>query len=392
MAFTLVVNPGSSSKKYALYHKGDNVCSMKFERVATGFEQCTERNGTRKKCEGVSPTAYAAAIEHFIEFCVSEGVIASPLDIASGVVRVVVPGTYFQQHTLVTDIYIHKLRDQESAAPLHIPHILQEIKFIRRVLPDLLLVAASDSAFHATMPALARTYSLPRSDTAQFDLYRFGYHGLSVASIVRKHHAVLGSEPTKLVVCHIGSGVSVTAVRDGVSVETTMGYAPGSGLVMASRAGDVDTGALLAIMRLKNLRPLDAQSYLQVSGGLFGVCQEADLRLVLERAAQGDGPATLALEMFVYHCAKSIAATTVALQGLNSLVFTATAGERSATLRGLICTQLAHLGVHIDGERNEQLVSKDGLCSDHASAVKVAVIKTDEMGELYLVGRQLVQL
>lgn len=389
MAFTLVVNPGSSSKKYALYSAGGLLCSMKFERVADGFEQCTEHNGTRQKCEGVSASSYASSLEYFLDWVIKTAVIKNHADVTDAVVRVVVPGTYFQKHACITDIYLHKLREQEATAPLHIPHIIREIEVLQRVLPRAKLKAASDSAFHATMPTFTRSYSMPPSDAREYDIYRFGYHGLSVASVVRRHLAVIGVDPTQLIVCHIGSGVSVTAVNNGHSVDTTMGYAPGSGLVMATRAGDLDAGALLALMNRKNMRPLDAQNYLQISGGLQALCGVADLRLVLEHAAQGDQSARLALDMYGYHCAKSVAAMTVVLSGITSLVFTATAGERSSVLRSVICEKLRHLGVELDASKNEQLVSKDGVISTPESAVTVAVIRTDEMGEMYAVSQEL---
>lgn len=387
MACTLVVNPGSSSKKYAVYVDGVLSCSMKFERTASGYEQCTEVGGVRQKCEGVSVDTYGSALEHFLAELVLAGAITHSPDVGVVVVRVVVPGTYFQRHTPVTDEYVHALRQQESLAPLHVPHTLREIDAVQTLLPSARLIAASDSAFHSSMPFVARSYSVTKADSERHDLYRFGYHGLSVASVARRHHSVVGREPSAVVVCHLGSGVSVTAVKDGKSIETTMGYAPGTGVVMATRAGDVDAGALLSLMQQKNWRPIDAQTYLNHSGGLFGVAGEADLRVVMERAAQGEPQAAVALEMYLYQVVQGIARCVAALGGMRSLVFTATAGERNPVLRAKILERLAYLGVYIDSDKNEQIVSKDGVISSSQSTVKVAVIRTDEMGEMYTVAK-----
>jgi acetate kinase len=174
----------------------------------------------------------------------------------------------------------------------------------------------------------------------------------------------------------------VTAIRGGQSIDTTMGYAPGSGLIMGSRAGDVDTDALLTLMQSRNLKPIDAQTYLQSQGGLKGIAGEADLRLLLDRRSHNDESATLAVDSFVYQIKKAIGAYVAVLGGLDALVFTATAGERSAVLRELITSSLADLGVIIDTDKNDFYVSKGGVISTKDSRVTAAVIKTDEAGEL----------
>lgn len=389
MAYTLVVNPGSSSKKYALYHEGKVIFTMRFECTDFGYEQCTEIGGIRQHCEGVSADTFGTALEHFLAAAVLAEAIITPDVITTVAVRVVVPGSVFQKHCRIDDAYIRQLKDHEAAAPLHVPHTLRELAAVRMLLKEATLIAASDSAFHATLPDEARLYSIPSEDARSTDVYRFGYHGLSVASVVRRHHAVVGYEATRAVVCHIGSGVSVTAVKDGKSIETTMGYAPGNGLLMASRAGDVDAGALLALMHARNWRPIDAQSYLSNHGGLCALARTADLRLVIEAAARGEVESVRAVRMYVYQIARAIAAATVSLRGFDSLIFTATAGERSSLLRTSIAGELGHLGVVLDTNKNEEAHSKDAIISATGSQVKVAVIRTDEMGEMYAVARQL---
>jgi acetate kinase len=192
-----------------------------------------------------------------------------------------------------------------------------------------------------------------------------------------------------MIVCHVGNGTSVTAVKNGKSVETTMGFSPSTGLLMGSRAGDVDTAALLELMRSKHWRSADAETYLNTNGGFMGIAHESDIRRLIDRRAQNEPVATEALETFAYHIQKAIAAQTVALGGLDVLVLTATAAVRSTELRSLILSGLGHLGIRLSDERNNVLVGKDGVISVNNSQVKVVVMRTDEMGEMALVGQQL---
>ena len=385
MALTLVVNPGSSSKKYALYKNGTAVLTMYYERTPLGFELCTEVSQTRQTCEGVSADTFNEALSHCLAFAQSDGLVADLAQIETVVVRVVVPGTAFLRHCRIDADYLHRLKNQECSAPLHVPHTLREIAIVQKVLPQARLLAASDSVFHASIPSCARTYSIEPAVAAEHDLYRFGYHGLSVASVVRRHHAVVGYDPTRAVICHIGSGVSVTAVAAGKSVATSMGYSPSTGLPMASRAGDLDGGVVLALMRARSWRPLDTETYLSTRGGLCALSGTPDLRLVIEAAARCEQAAVQALDHYVHHLATAIAVATVSLGGIDSLIFTATAGERSSFLRARIAAKLGFLGVVLDEAKNELAHSKDAIISPQGSLVKVAVVRTDEMGEMALV-------
>lgn len=390
MGVTIVVNPGSSSKKYALYKEGQVVFEQSFEGGEIGYEVCTQRRGEQQTCEAVSAEVFGAAFASFTktvrEYCKTENITVNAI-----VVRIVAPGTLFQKHTLIDDEYIVALRNKEQMAPLHIPAILKELAACRELFPGTLLIAASDSAFHATLPVVAREFSLRREDAATLDVHRFGYHGLSVSSVVNRIHARIGKDPARLIVCHVGSGVSVTAVKNGTSVETTMGYSPVSGIPMGSRASDLDPGAFLEIMRQKNMRPSEATVYLHTGGGLAGLAGDGDIRRLLDRRSKGDMAATMALDLFVYRIQKEIAASTVALQGVDALVLTGTAAFRSAELRSLIVQNLAYLGVDIDSNRNDVLVGKEGVVSPHSSTVKVVVMRTEEMQEMARVAESLIK-
>ena len=238
------------------------------------------------------------------------------------------------------------------------------------------------------MPPRAREYSILVDDVNTHDIHRFGYHGLSVSSVVRRIHPIIGQDPERMIICHVGGGTSVTAVKNGKSVETTMGFSPSSGLPMGSRAGDIDAAAILELMRVKSLRPADAEMYINTNGGLTGMAKDADIRRLLNRRSQNDAVATHALDVFAYKIQKAIAAQTVALGGLDAVVLTATAAIRSSELRSLILDGLTHLGVQISKDRNDLLVGKDGTINVRNSEVKVVVMRTDEMGEMAFIASQ----
>jgi acetate kinase len=382
MGTTLVVNPGGSSKKYALYSAGRRVLSVGYEETCAGYEKCTHVQGQQQLCEKVSQDEFINALTYLAE-TIDKHIFREQLpklDVVA--VRVVAPGSYFQAHRIVDDEYLTRLKDKLSIAPIHVPLVLKEIEKIKQTFMGITIVAASDSEFHKTMPEVARHYSISRDDAEELDIYRFGYHGLSVSSIVNRIHAVMGIDPERLVVCHIGSGVSVTGVKHGQSQETTMGFTQTSGLPMSSRAGDLDATALLYVMSRRNFNVREAELYLDTMGGLVGLGHDADIRRLLDRKAQLDEAATVALDKFSYSIKQAIASTTVALGGMDALVLTATASERSYALRSMILADLEYLGVKINEERNSLLVGKEGVISARNSPVKVLVMKTDEMGEM----------
>ncbi len=345
MAFTLVINPGSSSKKFALFR--DKICILDayVERSDEGFEMCSVVGGVQQKCSLLDKKEYKNSLHSFLLICEQSEYKVSAEEITHVALRVVAPGTYFERHQVITPEFKKKLETVSVLAPLHIPHILQEILVVEKFLPKAVVYGISDSAFHSSKPEVARRYSIPLADAKELDLFRFGYHGLSVSSVIRRSISVTGKKAKNVIVCHIGSGVSVTAVCDGKSIDTTMGYAPGSGLVMGSRAGDMDAGALLSLMQQRHLKSNDAQVYLQSSGGLKGFAGEADLRLLLERRAHSDDDAVLAINSFIYHLQKSIGAYIAIMGGVDMILLTATASERSPVLRYLLLGSLKELGI-----------------------------------------------
>ncbi|MCA9367339.1 acetate/propionate family kinase [Candidatus Kaiserbacteria bacterium] len=388
MSAILVVNPGSSSRKYALYCDGAAEVVWEAEMTGTTYQLCTQVRGSNLVCDPLNSETYAAIFTR-IAHEVNEYIAAHSTTLAAVAVRVTVPGTALQQHAIVDAAYIQTLHAQEHAAPLTVPAVIRAIQSAQHHFADTPVVAVSDSAFHATLPTAARTYSLPKELFVPHDLYRFGYHGLSVASIVHRIHAVTGADPERMIVCHLGDTMSVTAVQNGKSFDTTTGFSMTGGLPMGSRGGDIDTMAMLELMRATRMSPTDAELLLTTRCGMAGLSGESDLRTVMARRAAGDTAATVAIERLVREVQRAIGAMAATLGGLDMVIFTASAGVRSSELRTMICSKLTHLGLLLSEERNVVTISRDGVISERNSPAKIVVMRTDEMGEMAAVATSL---
>jgi acetate kinase len=281
--------------------------------------------------------------------------------------RVVHGGERFRKPVLIDHDVVRELESLTELAPLHNAPALAAIRDALRLLPDVPQVAVFDSAFHATIPDLASTYALP-SQVRNWGVRRFGFHGLSVQWASEQVAA------PRLVVCHLGGGCSVTAVHDGRSVDTTMGFTPLEGVPMATRAGSVDPGALLYLLRhYLSLEELDRA--LEHESGLAGLsCLSGDVR---ELEASGEPASELALAVFTYSVAKAVAAMAVGLGGLDALVFTAGVGEHSAFVREGVCARLAFLGIELDAGANAS-AQPDATVSTPGSSVRVVVLEARE--------------
>jgi acetate kinase len=281
--------------------------------------------------------------------------------------RVVHGGARFAEPVVVDDAVERELESLTELAPLHNAPALDALRRARAAMPGVPQVAVFDTAFHTSMPAEAVTYALPRRLRA-LGIRRFGFHGLSVRWAAGRVRAA------RLVVCHLGGGCSVTAVLDGRSVDTTMGYTPLEGVPMATRSGSVDPGALLALLRDRHLSVEELEHALEHESGLYGLGGTGDVA-VLERAADDD--ARLALAVFTHRVGAAVAAMAASLDGLDALVFTGGIGEHSALVRRSVCERLRFLGVDLDHAANEGALG-DGDIGGPASAVRVAVVRSRE--------------
>lgn len=283
-------------------------------------------------------------LEQLLERLVVEGVPVGSIDAVGH--RIVHGGSRFTQPVVVDDVVLAALDTVGALAPLHNPVAVDTLRAALALLPDVTHVAAFDTAFHATLDEPARRYALPAAWVDAHAIRRYGFHGLSVAWAVRRAGELLGSsaDALRVVVAHLGSGCSVTAVDGGRSVATSMGMTPLEGLVMGTRAGSVDPGILLRLLAA-GVPTDELAEGLDHGSGLLAVGGSADMRALLERDAAGDEPAALAVELFVRRAAESVAAAATSLPRLDALVFTGGIGENAAPVRERIVGRLATLGM-----------------------------------------------
>ena len=282
------------------------------------------------------------------------------------------------------------LRSLVDLAPLHQPPALAGMELIQRLLPQVPAVACFDTAFHARMPTAAATYALPSEWRERHVLRRGGFHGISHAYAARRTAEMLRLplERLRVVTCHLGAGASLAAVLGGVSVDTTMGFTPLEGLVMATRSGTVDPGLLLWLQRHGGLAEPELSSGLEHRAGLMGLAGTGDMREVLARAGSGDGDARLALDVYVHRLRAGIAAMTAAMDGLDALVFTAGVGERAHKVRDKAAAGLRFLGVALDPVLNKSATGDADISAPDA-AVRTLVVRTREDLEIARQTRQL---
>ena len=352
MTRVLVVNAGSSSVKLSVLDDDDKLVAAQELEAPTG----------RLDREAV------------------KGFIASHSPVDAVGHRIVHGGAEFTAPVLVDAGVAHRLELLTDLAPLHQPKSLMALEVVSSVLGSISAVACFDTAFHATIPAAAHTYALPPQWRRRWDLRRFGFHGLShsyasrrAAEMVRESmagdrmagdrgtgagdgprvgHAAAGT-PLRVVTCHLGAGASLAAVRRGVSIDTTMGFTPLEGLVMATRSGSVDPGLLLWLEEHVGIPPSELASTLEHRSGLLGLAGTADMRAVLAAEKAGDADATLAIGVYLHRLRAGIASMAAALEGIDVVVFTGGVGERSAQVRQRAAAGLRFLGIEVDQEANE---------------------------------------
>lgn len=289
--------------------------------------------------------------------------------------RIVHGGERFREAVLIDPEVAQELSALTDLAPLHQPKSLAALDAVSRVWPELPAVACFDTAFHATLPPAAFTYALPTAWRRRWKLRRYGFHGLSHGWVSRR----VGQRwPARLVVsCHLGAGASLCAIKDGRSVDTTMGFTPLEGLVMATRSGSVDPGMLLWLLERESLGEREMADALEHESGLTGLSGSPDMAVVLARAAQGDDAARLAVNVYVHRLCAEIAAMTSSLGGLDTLVFTGGVGEHAPEIRSRAAARLAYLGVGVDETANAR-ADGDSDVTAAGSSVRTLVLRARE--------------
>ena len=382
----LVLNCGSSSIKYKLIDMTANQVLEQggVEKVGLkdSFLKHTKINGEKEVLEKEIPE-HTVGIEFILETLTSPngGAIKSLNEIDAVGHRVVHGGEKFNSSVLITDDVIKKIEECIKIAPLHNPPNLKGIAAVTKLMPNIPQVAVFDTAFHQTMPQEAFMYALPYELYTEDGVRRYGFHGTSHRYVSKRAFEVLGikKEGSKMITCHIGNGGSITAIKDGKSIDTSMGMTPLEGLVMGTRAGDIDTGAITYLMEREHYDTKAISDILNKKSGLLGISGvSSDMRDVRAAIAAGNKRAKLALDMFIYRAKKYIGSYVAVLGGVDVIVFTGGIGENVEIVRESICADMECFGVKIDKEINNGVHGDEKIISTKDSKTTVIVIPTDE--------------
>ncbi len=384
----LTLNCGSSSVKYQVYDWEQKIPLAQgvVERVTIGdsFIKHTPFGKDPVKISHECPD-HQEAIKLVMDTLTHPeyGVLKDLSEIDAVGHRVVHGGEEFTKSVLINDEVIKTFEELSSLAPLHNPANVKGIKAAMALLPDVPHVAVMDTAFHQTMPEYAYLYAVPRRWYEAFGVRRYGFHGTSHLYVSRRAAVLLGKKPQEvnLITCHIGNGASMTAIRNGKSVDHSMGFTPLEGLIMGTRSGDLDPAIITYIMEKEHISAEEVLYILNKKSGILGITEKyADRRDVEIAAEKGDKLAKLAIEMEAYRIKKYIGAYYAVLGKVDAIVFTAGVGERSPIIREKALSGLENLGIYLDNERNKNAMSRNRefIISTDDSPVKVFVIPTDE--------------
>jgi len=378
----LVLNSGSSSLKYQLMNPktGEIKATGLCERIGIDGRLIHEVNEHKIKKDISMPT-HKEAIEIVLDFLTNgeDKVIDSIDEIEAIGHRVVHGGEYFNQSVIVDDDVIAKLESLIPLAPLHNPANIMGMKIAKQIMPTKPNVAVFDTAFHQTMPAANYMYAVPYEDYKDYGVRKYGFHGTSHYYVSNEAKKMLNKDDSKVIVCHLGNGSSVCAVRDGKSIDTSMGLTPLEGLVMGTRSGDIDAGVLSYLMEKKGMSAEETVNYLNKKSGLLGVSGiSSDLREIIEACENGDERAEVCIDMKCNRIKKYICSYAGMLEGVDAICFTAGIGENADLIREKVCSGLEFMGIEIDEDKNKVRNDNNREINKDTSKTKIYVIPTNE--------------
>jgi acetate kinase len=382
----LVINSGSSSLKFGLFVEkdGDEHAIARGGADAIGADtgklEIVDEQGNNVFKEAQHLDSHKTAFSQ-----IAKRLAALKYDPPSAIGhRFVHGGPHLVAHQRITDDVLSELQKAVHFAPLHIPTAVELIRYTEKIFPQVVQFACFDTAFHQTMPEAAYRFAIPDEYFAE-GVRRYGFHGLSYASIV---HALGQDLPPKVVVAHLGNGASLAAIADGKSVDTSMGLTPTGGIPMGSRTGDLDPGVSLFLMRVHKLNVDELETLFNHASGLKALGGTNDMRVLQKAVEEGDHNASLAIEIFCRSIAKTIASYAAILDGLDLLIFAGGIGEHSSIVRANVCRRLAFLGIALDVERNH---ASSPVISSDASKIAVRVMVTEEEKQIARYCRALLQ-
>lgn len=376
----LSVNAGSSSLKFQMYEMPEEkvLISGVFERIGIGNSFYTIKlNGEKIKKER-EVSNHEDAVKILTEELLENKVVSSLDEIEAIGHRMVHGADKYQTSTIIDEEVIKSSEELIELAPIHIPANLTGVRAFQKIIPNATAVAVFDTSFHQTLPKQAYIYPVPYEWYEKYGVRKYGFHGTSHKYVSMRMNEILGRTDTKIITCHIGSGGSISAVLNGKSIDTSLGFTPNAGIVMGTRSGDIDASIIPFIMKKENLTVSEVDNILNKKSGLLGISKKySDSRDIEEGIKNGDELCKLAQDIYVRRIVEYIAKYYVLLGGCDAIVMTAGVGENSISTRKQILDKLSVLGVEVDEERNnirgeEQLITKD------SSKIPVWVIPTDE--------------
>lgn len=380
----LVINAGSSSIKYQLYHmpSAEVVARGMVERIGEATAKLTHRYDGKTHIADCQAGDHKETMTLILDTLVDEqlGVMADINEIEAVGHRVVHGGEEFTGSVVIDDKVLASIEKFADLAPLHNPANLTGIRAAQSKLAEAVQVACFDTSFHSTIPEVAYMYALPYELYEKYRVRRYGFHGTSHRYVVRRAAEMMGKGKyeVNVITCHLGNGCSMAAVKDGVSVDTSMGLTPLEGLVMGTRSGDFDP-AILFYLADKGYDVKELNTLCNKKSGLLGVSgQSNDMRNLTELAEKGDERAKLAIDIFCYRVRKYIGAFTAVLGRLDAVVFTGGIGENMAHVRDGVCSEMSQIGIELDAEKNAGTKGSENEISSEGSRVKVLVIPTNE--------------
>ena len=382
----LVLNSGSSSLKFQLFSMPEEsiLCSGLIERI--GFEDAFFKFKTQNEViELKTPILnHNMGLKLLSEQLLDKktGVITSPDEISVVGHRVVHGGKHFSQTTEITTTIKEKIKALSILAPLHNPANLEGIEVAEKVFPKAKQVAVFDTAFHQSIPEYAYKYAIPNEFLEKYNIRLYGFHGTSHKYVSEKAIEFLGKNQSKIITIHLGNGCSMTAIKNGKSIDHSLGFSPLSGLIMGTRSGDIDPSIIFYLNERLGIEIEEIKSILQKKSGMLGLTGFSDLREIEEQASKGNKECQLALQMNAYRIKKYIGAYATILNGLDAIVFTAGIGENSMKMREMVCEDLDFLGIALDKEKNKIRYSGIRELHQKDSKVKVLVVPTNEELEI----------
>lgn len=382
----LVINCGSSSLKFQLIDAESEKLIAKglCERIGIeGSQLVYQKAGGEKQKTVTAMPDHTKAVSMVLEALTGagDGVVSSLDEIGAIGHRIVHGGEKFAASTLITDEVIREIQKCSDLAPLHNPANLIGIEACRALMPDTPMVAVFDTAFHQTMPQEAYLYGIPYEYYEKYKIRRYGFHGTSHSYVSHRAAELLGKEyaSLKMIVCHLGNGASVSAIRDGHCIDTSMGLTPLEGLIMGTRSGDIDPAVIEFLAHKENLSIDEVMTILNKKSGVLGLSgnMSSDFRDLEDAYLAGQEEGVRAMKGFAYRVAKYIGAYAAALDGADAICFTAGLGENSPIIREMVCSHLHYLGVALDSEQNQKR-GEDLIVSAPDAGTKVLVIPTNE--------------